>query len=240
MEKDYILKEIIRTAEENGGMPLGSQRFTNETGIKRYDWYGKYWTTWGNATKEAGYEPNTFNVPLDDELLIRKLIELIREIGKFPTHGEIRLKTYKDKKYPSHNTFGRLGNKQEMVRRVMDYCENKPELGDIMDICLPIIENENEISENENDNTSEGYGFVYLMKSGKYHKIGRSGNAGRREYEVKLLLPEKVEIIHKIRTDDPVGIEAYWHKRFEDKRKGGEWFELTGPDVKAFKRRNFM
>ena len=33
-------------------------------------------------------------------------------------------------------------------------------------------------------------GFVSLMKSGKYHKIGRSNSAGRREYELGIQLPE--------------------------------------------------
>jgi hypothetical protein len=43
--KEFILKEIKRTAWVNGGKPLGHQRFYQETGIKLYDWRGKLWGT---------------------------------------------------------------------------------------------------------------------------------------------------------------------------------------------------
>ena len=83
-------------------------------------------------------------------------------------------------------------------------------------------------------------GFVYLMKSGRFYKIGKSNAAGRREYELAIQLPEKLKTLHSIRTDDPSGIEEYWHKRFAAKRKNGEWFDLEARDVTAFRRRKFM
>lgn len=67
-------------------------------------------------------------------------------------------------------------------------------------------------------------GYVYLMKSGKYYKLGKTNSVGRREYELGVKLPEEVKTVHFIKTDDPDGIEAYWHKRFEQKRKKGKWF----------------
>ena len=82
--------------------------------------------------------------------------------------------------------------------------------------------------------------FVYLLRSGRYYKIGRSNAAGRRERELVIQPPEKAQTVHVIRTDGPVGIESYWHRRFEEKQKNGEWFELTPLDVKAFRRRKFM
>ena len=88
--------------------------------------------------------------------------------------------------------------------------------------------------------TEETIGFVYLLKASRYFKVGRSSSFERRSRELAIQLPEKAETVHVIRTDDPIGIERYWHQRFESKRKNGEWFELTAQDVKAFKRRKFM
>jgi hypothetical protein len=81
---------------------------------------------------------------------------------------------------------------------------------------------------------------VYLLKSGRRYKIGRTNAVGRREYELGTKLPEESRTIHVIPTDDPAGIESYWHSRFASKRVRGEWFELDVSDVQAFKRWKHM
>jgi hypothetical protein len=78
------------------------------------------------------------------------------------------------------------------------------------------------------------------MKSGKFFKLGLSNSVERREYELRIQMPEKLTVVHKIKTDDPIGIEQYWHNRFRDARKNGEWFELKPQQVSDFKRRAFM
>jgi hypothetical protein len=42
----------------------------------------------------------------------------------------------------------------------------------------------------------------------EFHKIGRSNDHGRRSYEIGLQLPEKLEVVHTIETDDAVGNRA--------------------------------
>jgi hypothetical protein len=80
------------------------------------------------------------------------------------------------------------------------------------------------------------------MKVGreKRFKFGKADIVGRSTKQVATNLPADLELAHTISTDDAHGIEGYWHQRFADKRRGGEWLELTGDDVRAFKRRRFM
>lgn len=58
--KEHILSEIRRTALGHAGVPLGVQRFFADTGIKDSDWHGRFWARWGDALKEAAFQPNQF------------------------------------------------------------------------------------------------------------------------------------------------------------------------------------
>jgi hypothetical protein len=237
VNKKHILQEIKRTAKENGGAALGMKKFKQETGIKIGDWLGRHWTRWGDAIREAGFTPNQMKTAYDESLLMEKYIALTRELGKLPVRPDMQLKRRRDPDFPDPLTFGL---KRELVKRVATYCENRSGYEDVLLLCEQYIAPRSTRTP-ENAGVVDGeIGFVYLMKAGKFYKIGKSNSAGRREYEIRLQVAEKLTAVHAIPTDDPTGIEGYWHRRFAAKRKNGEWFDLDAADVSAFKRRKFM
>ena len=243
VDRQFIVGAIQRTAASNGGEPLGRERFARETGIRPSDWLGRYWARWGDALIEAGFEPNQFMQRIDDADLIAALIPEIRRLGRIPTSAELRLRAHEDgERFPSHSVFGRLGGKAEVRRRLLDYCQGRPEYSDVELVLQAAADRPRRrpLDDSSACDDNGGFGSVYLMKSGRYFKIGRTNSSGRRERELAIQLPERAETVHVIETDDPVGIERYWHQRFADHRKNGEWFDLPAADVKAFKRRKFM
>jgi hypothetical protein len=239
MNREHILKEIKRTADANGGTPLGRARFLKETGIREADWLGKFWARWGDAVREAGYSPNQLQAAYDDGFLFGKYIDLIRSLGRIPATGDVRLRAGTDSDFPNAKVFDKFGSKANLLKKIVEHCRTREGLEDIVLLCEGHV---SRVGSGKNGPVSDDtdIGFVYLMKSGKFYKVGRSNSAGRREYELGIQLPEKLKAVHVIRTDDPTGIEGYWHNRFATKRKNGEWFELDPADVSAFKRRKFM
>lgn len=240
MEKAHILAEIRRTAEENGGKPLGRVRFLAETGIRETDWSGKHWVRWSDAVRQAGFEPNELQAAYPDQKLLHQFAELIRELGHYPVTAEVKLKARMDPSFPSHNTFARFGRKADLASRIFEFCIEEGDLADVAEICAPVAESTRDTNREDPALAEIPEGFVYLMKSGRFYKIGRTNSVGRRERELAIQLPEKLRLVHSIKTDDPKGIERYWHDRFAERRKNGEWFELSASDVSAFRRRKFM
>ena len=240
MDKLHILGEIQRTAKANAGVPLGREKFLRETGIKESDWSGIHWARWGDALREAGFAANQLQSAHDKDHLLESYAALIREVGRIPVATELRLKRRSDPSFPSHNTFARFGTKQQLIAKAIEFCQSRDGLEDVEQICQAQVAAPAMDSDEHHESVDEKFGFVYLIQSSRFFKIGKTNELGRREYELKIQLPEKTKTVHSIRTDDPTGIEAYWHKRFETRRKNGEWFELSRADVLAFKRRKFM
>ncbi len=238
MTKEHILSEIRRTAKTNGGIPLGWRRFESETGIRYEDWYGKFWSRWGDAVRTAGFEPNSMNKAYSDQFLFESLALLTRQLGRAPVHGELLLASKDNPEFPGEGAFRRLGQKSLRVSRMLAFCEANPGYDDVATLWRQIVVKGDSSSSEEDGILPERAGYVYLLKHGsrREYKIGRTYQPVRREGEMGIQLPEKLQPIHYIKTDDPAGIESYWHARFAEKRKEGEWFALTAEDVRSFKR----
>jgi hypothetical protein len=177
------------------------------------------------------------NVAFPDNVLIEKLITLTRQLGRFPIESDLILSRGNDD-FPDRNVFSRLGNKRQRVARVLNYCRERDGFEDVIPLCEAVATTPLLPSERAAATSDRGVGYVYLIKHGNRseYKIGRTINPIRREGEVRLELPEKLQPIHFVKTDDPAGVEAYWHRRFANKRKEGEWFALTLDDIRAFRR----
>jgi hypothetical protein len=239
MNKEDILREVKRTAEANGGTPLGIDRFSAETGIRPYDWE-QHWARWGDAVKAAGLAANRFESEgYADTELLERFAKFARELGRLPTRGDLRVKRRNDSKFPCADVFHRRWKMAVLVETLLGYCRSHEGYGDVARLCEEYVPRRPDVSRAAGVR-AEQIGYVYLIKSGHFYKIGKTNDAGRRNYELAIQLPERAEQVHVIRTDDPFGIEAYWHKRFEEKRKNGEWFDLDATDIAAFKRRKFM
>lgn len=240
--KEHILREVRRLAEENGGTPVGVERFEKATGITEAIWRGRYWARWGDAIREAGFEPNTWQSKVyDDESLVRMLAVLVREFGYFPTTPDLRMRRQVDKNIPNDKVFtSRLGTREQRIAKVLAFTDANPEFSDVGAICARLAGTTQVSTDALPDADLPVTGVVYLIRMAEYYKIGRTNDVDRRTRELRIQLPVKEELVHTIETDDPSGIEAYWHKRFATRNANGEWFRLLADDVAAFKRRTYM
>lgn len=236
--RDTIISEIRRLSKESGGKTPSRKHFEQETGIKEHEWLGKLWPRWSDAISEAGLRPNTMQQRLPTDLFLDEYADACLHYGKPPTRAELQIYAQSQPKFSGIKTFFRhFGSKDGLIKalknRAIERGENR---------LIEILQDYSEVADEQSsaDETKLFEGWVYLLQSGEFFKVGRSDNLEKRIKQISVSLPEKVDLIHSIRTDDPPGIEAYWHRRFADVRKNGEWFKLSPAEVKAFKKRKFQ
>lgn len=235
--RDFILQEIRRLASANDGQAPGQKLFAKETGIAEHQWLGKFWARWGDALTEAGFKPNDWNGKSDANTVLSGVIVACRHYGRLPTNPELKMLRRTNPLVPLPNVIqSSFGRRSDMIAALAKHVETDEALSDVAAM-LPEQSNE-ALPRQLSSKPVEG--FVYLIKSGDFYKIGRSDDAERRFKQITIALPDKAELFHTIRTDDPPGIEAYWHRRFADSRANGEWFKLTSQDIVAFKKRKFQ
>jgi Meiotically up-regulated gene 113 len=233
--RDQILAEIKRLAVANGGQALGVRAFENATGITEGSWRGRYWAKWGDAIVEAGLIPNAFQSKHERQFFHSKIAEACRHYTKMPTSAEFRMYQQIDPDFPNVKSITReFFSLANIPTSMLEWAKTQSGYEDIAVMFVTAAVTQTI------DQAKLAEGLVYLIKSGAHFKIGRSEELERRVKEIRTALPEAASLVHSIRTDDPAGIEAYWHRRFADRRANGEWFKLSNTDVAAFKRRKYQ
>lgn len=242
--KEEIISEIKRIVAENGGKVPGSTVFASATRIKEWDWRGKYWARWADAIKEAGFDPSPWNQKIPDEEVLTKLASFANELGRFPTSDEINLQSGRVSGFPTWTTFKRrYGGMQQTVQAVFEFAKASGN-DHLVSICEERLQRESQPALAPRNSKKDGpFGFVYLKYSPslRLYKIGKAIDPNKLGVGISLLLPHDLVPKHEIRTDCPFLLEKYWEQRFKDKKKQGEWYDLTSGDVETFKsRREFI
>lgn len=152
------------------------------------------------------------------------------ERNEISTEADLVLKRKEDPSFPSKATYRRWGSRDALLAKVAEYCESERRFAPVLNFLKLGGSN----SLNHRLDSGHIKGFVYLLRSGKNYKLGRTNAVGRRLGEIAIQLPQNPDTVHVIETDDPEGIEQYWNRRFAGKRQGGEWFSMNTEDVKAF------
>lgn len=247
-DKQYIINEIRRIAANNDGKPPGVDKIRTEAGIGEHEWRGTHWARWSDALREAGFLPLAWNTGSTAEEIQLILVDLVRKLGKYPTVSELLIEKRTNPAIPGPKAVARkLGARSEAKRKLYEFYKSREEYADVSSI----LTREVEFTASESANTGSAdragsaklkpSGYVYLVKSGKLHKIGCSENHWRRKSELHKQTSEGITEIHTIvAIDDLQGIEKYWHERFAAKRQHGEWFDLSPEDISAFKKRKLM
>jgi Meiotically up-regulated gene 113 len=173
---------------------------------------------------------------LDLPSVFPKLAMAVRHFKREPTTAELEMFRHNDATFPAYKSvINHFESKSEMMVALRQWVETSDEFTDVAKM-LPAIS----AMKSKTRNFSTNEGFVYLIKSGNFFKIGRGDELEKRVKQIRTALPDASTLEHSIRTDDPAGIEAYWHRRFAEKRANGEWFKLSLSDITAFKRRKYQ
>ena len=234
--RERVIAEIERIVTETGKVP-GVRTFESATGIMRREWIGKVWARWGDAIKEAGFEPNALTERLDSTTVLKSFADCCMALKRLPASNDLRLFARQNPGFPSDTTIEKHFPRRTLLAEALRGWALLPENHAYSAIAelLPVpVSTPVELPGHQN------FGHVYLIRSGEFYKIGRSSNFEKRVKSIGVSLPEKLVPEHLISTDDPPGIEAYWHRRFADRRMNGEWFKLSKADVLAFKKRKFQ
>ncbi len=244
MDRENVIAMVQHTATGNGGKPLGEKTFYTQTGLTEAALLRAGFPGYGTAVEAAGYQRNTFQQAYSDDQMFEPLAKLTRQLARFPKRRERQVERRQNSFFPGEASCSRRAKQEPLEIALLNWCRSQESFNDVAEILESAISTPANLEGVPKHPRKVVNGYVYLMRygaHGKDFKIGFTDNVARREAQIDMMSPSDVRVVWKIETDDPKGIEEYWHKRFKDRRVAAkEIFRLTAEDIAAFKRRKYQ
>ena len=198
MMKDEILNLLRDIAGTEGG-DVSMRHFMALSGIKEKQIVGAHWPTWNDAKRDAGLDTKPFvRERVQEDPIIPSIAVLLSTLERWPTENELRLAKKKNASIPSTRVFRRLSVDRNFLCKLETHCSGIPVMASVSNV---ISDKLRESLKVELTSLST-VGYVYMMRSGRSYKIGRTNSPARRHREVRLDLPEPTNLVHSIETDD--------------------------------------
>ncbi|MDO9415386.1 GIY-YIG nuclease family protein [Pararhizobium sp.] len=204
--RDEVIKKIVALAQRNDGKPPGVERFEAETGIKRHKLLGPIWRTWADALGEAGFAPNVLNKAFSDEKILSSVLEISKAIGRFPTTGDLAFETTRRPDAPNRKTIGKRWNMVELAEALVTYAEGLGETDVVANARQYLSTRTPRAASVEIAEDKFPSGYVYMQRHGNDYKIGFTSSLSKRGRQIQIELPQEIELVHSILTDDPSGV----------------------------------
>jgi hypothetical protein len=74
-------------------------------------------------------------------------------------------------------------------------------------------------------------GYVYLIESQGYYKIGKAKNFTQRTKHLDTIMPIDTTLIYSFHSQDYTNAEKTLHNKYKHLRHKGEWFALTEQEI---------
>jgi hypothetical protein len=246
ISRDEMIAFVQRSARANGNRPLGERAFFADTCLNRRDLWDVGVRSYGDLCELAGYSRNRLQTQLEPNRLLEALAVLTAEIERYPDHTDREIARRKNNAFPSYEAYRTAQSKNgPLANQLLEWCRTRPAHAAAHRIVKEYVSRQDTAPASAHRRGKVVTGYVYLMRygtRGRKYKIGKSEDPPRRHSQISGMVPQELSIVHVIETDDPIGIEKYWHQRFDEKlvTNKKEIFQLEPGDIAAFKRRKYQ
>lgn len=184
MNRDQFIQRIRELAAERGDH-IGFRECLKEVGLSEGWLRGQPWFNgWNKLLTDLGLQTRRFEPPQRNAAdSVATLVDLVRRLGRWPTEDELRRERASNKAIASTAYIRKLRRSGELAALLAPYAEADPTNQTLRTLIADASRpEESEIVTSSKDRVQ---GYVYMLRSGRKYKIGKSTDPSRRFREIR-------------------------------------------------------